>query len=173
MLAILVIAVSLSMDAFSLSLVYGTLNLEKKTIILQSLIVGLFHFFMPRIGIYVGDKIFKIIPINPNIIVFIVLFIIGLQMILESFKEEKIKKINIFEMIIFGFAVSIDSFSLGLGIKTIYPNVLVSTTICMIVSFIFTYFGLIIGKKVNGIIGKVSTIIGGIILVFIGLIYIV
>ena len=59
MLAILVIAVSLSMDAFSLSLVYGTLNLEKKTIILQSLIVGLFHFFMPRIGIYVGDKIFK------------------------------------------------------------------------------------------------------------------
>lgn len=37
---VIVIAVSLSMDAFSLSLAYGTLNLEKSQIRLLSLIVG-------------------------------------------------------------------------------------------------------------------------------------
>lgn len=173
MLTILIIAISLSMDAFSLSLVYGTLNLNKKTIVLQSLIVGLYHFFMPRIGNYIGNKIFNIIPIDPNILVFIVLFIIGIQMILETFKKENIKKMNIGEMLLFGFAVSIDSFSIGLGLKTIYDNVLISTSIFMIVSFIFTYTGLIIGKRVNDIVGKISTMIGGIILMIVGLLYIV
>ena len=43
---VIVIAVSLSMDAFSLSLAYGTLNLEKSQIRLLSLIVRLYHFFM-------------------------------------------------------------------------------------------------------------------------------
>ena len=54
---VIVIAVSLSMDAFSLSLAYGTLNLEKSQIRLLSLIVGLYHFFMPLLGMWVGTKI--------------------------------------------------------------------------------------------------------------------
>ena len=78
---VIVIAVSLSMDAFSLSLAYGTLNLEKSQIRLLSLIVGLYHFFMPLLGMWVGTKILNILPINPNTIVFIVLFFIGIQMI--------------------------------------------------------------------------------------------
>ena len=63
---VIVIAVSLSMDAFSLSLAYGTLNLEKSQIRLLSLIVGLYHFFMPLLGMWVGTKILNFLPINPN-----------------------------------------------------------------------------------------------------------
>lgn len=170
---IFLIAVSLSMDAFSLSLAYGTLSLNKKDTLLQSIIVGIYHFIMPNIGNYLGEKILNIIPINPNIIVFVVLFIIGLQMIMETFKEEKVKKINIKEMIIFGFAVSIDSFSVGIGLNAIYKNTLISSLIFMIMSFLFTYIGLNIGKKINNIVGKISTIFGGIILIFVGLFYIV
>ena len=44
---IMIIAVSLSMDAFSLSLAYGTVNLDKKSCLKLSIIVGLYHFFMP------------------------------------------------------------------------------------------------------------------------------
>ena len=58
---VIVIAVSLSMDAFSLSLAYGTLNLEKSQIRLLSLIVGLYHFFMPLLGMWVGTKILNIL----------------------------------------------------------------------------------------------------------------
>ena len=42
---IVLIGISLSMDAFSLALVYGTYSLVKKDILLLSVIVGLFHFF--------------------------------------------------------------------------------------------------------------------------------
>ena len=58
---VIVIAVSLSMDAFSLSLAYGTLNLEKSQIRLLSLIVGLYHFFMPLLGMWVGTKILNFV----------------------------------------------------------------------------------------------------------------
>lgn len=173
-ITIIIIAISLSMDAFSLSLAYGTLNLNKKNILILSLIVGIYHFFMPQIGSLIGNIILEILPIKTNIIVFIVLFIIGLQMILETFKEEKeIKNLKIKEMLLFGLAVSLDSLSVGIGIKTIYHNVILSSLIFMIMSFMFTYIGLNIGKKINDIVGKISTLIGGIILMLIGLLYII
>lgn len=173
-LTVFVIAISLSMDAFSLSLAYGTLNLTKKDIITLSTIVGIYHFFMPQIGHEIGKKILSFLPVEPSTIVFIVLFIIGLQMILETFKEEKnLNKMHLKELIIFGLAVSIDSFSVGIGIEAIYPNVILSSTIFSFMSFIFTYIGLYLGKKINDIIGKISTIFGGIILMIIGLLYII
>lgn len=171
---IFLIAISLSMDAFSLSIIYGTLNLNKKDILELSIIVGIYHFIMPNIGNIVGQKIFNIIPIEPNIIIFIVLFLIGLQMILETIKEEKeVKKMNIKELLLFGFAVSIDSFSIGIGLKTIYDNTIISCLIFSFTSFLFTYLGLYLGKKINEIVGKISTLIGGIVLMIIGLMYII
>lgn len=170
MIKILIIAISLSMDAFSLSLIYGTLNIDKKKILLQSLIVGIYHFIMPNIGNCIGNNISNIITINSNLLVFIILIIIGIQMIIDTFKQ---KEINIKKMFSFGLAVSIDSFSIGITLKSISSNILLSTTIFMIVSLLFTYLGLTIGKNVNKKIGKISTILGGIILIIIGLLYVV
>lgn len=171
---IILIGISLSMDAFSLALAYGTLNIKNKDINLLSIIVGLYHFFMPLLGMFVGKKIINLLPISSNFLVFIVLLLIGIQMIIESFKEEKeIKKLNLFEMILFGLAVSIDSFSLGLGLKTLYKNPYVSALVFSVSSMLFTYIGLKLGKKINQKIGNISTIFGGITLIIIGIIYLV
>ncbi len=174
MTTIIIIAFSLSMDAFSLSLAYGTLNLNKKDMLSLSFIVGLYHFFMPQIGVIVGDTLLKIIKINPNFIVFIVLSFIGIEMIFESFKkEENIKKLKLMEMILFGLAVSIDSFSLGIGLKVITNNILISCIFFSVFSFIFTLIGLFIGKKTSEILGFISTLLGGIILVIMGVLYLI
>ena len=172
-LTIIIIAISLSMDAFSLSLAYGTLNLEKHDIYLLSILVGIFHFFMPLIGYFIGNKIISLIWIKENFIVFLVLVIIGFNMIIESFKDNNnVSKMNILEMIIFSFAVSIDSFSVGIGIKKIYDNNIVSSLLFSLSAGMFTYFGLKLGKTINNAIGKISTIIGGIVLIIIGILYI-
>ena len=42
-----------------------------------------------------------------------------------------------------------------------------------IVSMSLTYVGLIMGKKISDIIGKLSTIIGGFVLIVIGLCYLI
>lgn len=173
-LMVIIIAVSLSMDAFSLSLAYGTLNMSKKEINLLSVIVGIYHFIMPLIGMYIGTKIIELLPINPNTIVFLVLLFIGIEMIIESFQNDrKITLMKFSELLIFGLAVSIDSFSVGIGLQAIYSNPYIAALIFSISSFIFTYLGLILGKKINEMIGKISTFIGGLILIIIGIFYLI
>ena len=83
---IITIAVSLSMDAFSLSLAYGTLNLRKKDIISLAVIVGIYHFFMPLLGNLAGSMFLNVFPVSPAVIVFVVLGFIGIQMIIEGIK---------------------------------------------------------------------------------------
>lgn len=171
-LLVLLIAVSLSMDAFSLSLAYGTLNLNKKDIIKLAIIVGVYHFLMPLIGMLIGDYLISFLPVNTDFIVFAILSIIGVQMIIETFKEEKkVETMNFIQLLIFGLAVSIDSFSVGIGLKMIDSSFILTALTFSLSSFIFTWLGLILGKKINLLIGKVSTTIGGIVLIIIGFIY--
>jgi len=171
---IFIIAVSLSMDAFSLALAYGTISMTKKEINILSVIVGVYHFFMPIFGMLIGKFISNIMHMSGDLIVLIIFSFIGINMIIESFKkEETVKKMKICEMILFGLAVSIDSFSLGIGINNISNNFMLCSCIFSITSFLFTYTGLKLGTKLNQLIGKVATLIGGIMLVILGLIYII
>ena len=170
---IFLISVSLSMDAFSLSLAYGTISMSRKEINLLSIIVGVYHFFMPILGMFIGNFIFNILHINSKLIVLLIFVFIGINMIIESFKkEEKVKKMKIGEMILFGLAVSIDSFSIGIGMNSISNNFIMCSIVFSITSFLFTYIGLILGNKLNKLIGKVATLIGGISLILFGLIYV-
>ena len=169
-----IIGISLSMDAFSLALAYGTQIISKEKCYLLSIIVGIYHFFMPLLGLFVGKKIIKLLPIKANVFVFIVLFLIGIEMIVESFKESNIiNRVNFLEMIVFGLAVSIDSFSLGLSIKEIYNKPYILAAIFAILSSLFTIIGLYLGKYINKKIGPFSTILGGFILIIIGIFYLV
>lgn len=169
---IFIIGISLSMDAFSLALAYGTLDLKENDINMLSTIVGIFHFFMPLLGGFMGSIILLLLPIHPNLIVFIVLSFIGGQMLMESFKgQESVKKMNQIEMILFGLAVSIDSFSVGIGLKMLTSSYFLCSSLFAITSFVFTFLGLHLGKKVHQKLGKVSTMIGGIVLITLGIVY--
>ncbi|HIT12208.1 MAG TPA: manganese efflux pump [Candidatus Pelethosoma merdigallinarum] len=170
---ILIISISLSMDAFSLSLAYGTIGLRKKTIFLLTVIVSLYHFVMPLIGLIMGHAIITFLPVNPDFLVFLVLTFIGVQMLIESFKKEDINNhMSLWELLAFGFAVSLDSFSVGIGLSSITDQYLLSCLIFSICSGGFTYFGLFLGKYIHHLIGKLSTILGGIVLILLGIIYI-
>ncbi len=168
MLIIILIAVSLSMDAFSLSLLYGTLNLSKKDIISLSIIVGIYHFIMPLLGFIIGYAI----HIESHIIIFILLTIIGLQMIFNK-NEEEVHYMSYKDKFLFGLAVSLDSFSVGIVFSTITTNYIISALIFALFSFTFTMLGLKIGKQMNNKFGKISTIIGGIMLIIIGIVYLI
>ena len=65
----IIVGVSLSMDAFSLALAYGTYGLKNKEKIILSIIVGCFHFFMPLIGLVLGNLIFSYFVFNLRFVV--------------------------------------------------------------------------------------------------------
>ena len=167
------IAISLSMDAFSLSLAYGTINLTRKEINLLSIIVGIYHFFMPILGMFIGSYIIKFIHIGEDIIVLVIFGVIGLNMIIESRGEkQKIKHMKISEMLLFGFAVSVDSFSVGIGLNNINDNIILCSSIFSLTSLMFTYVGLKLGKKISNVIGSVATLLGGIALIIFGIVFV-
>ena len=172
LLSTFIIGVSLSMDAFSLALAYGTLGLRNKDKVILSIIVGIFHFFMPLIGLNIGNLILSYFIFDINYIVSIIFSVIGISMIISSIRdsEERIV-ISMLGFILFGFSVSIDSFTTGIGLNSINSNYLQVSSIFACVSCLFTYIGLVFGYKLNKSFGKLSTFIGGIILIFMGLYY--
>lgn len=171
---VLLIAIGLSMDTFSLSLSYGMFNLNRKVIINISIMVGLFHFFMPLLGNVFGDFLLSIIKINEKTIIGFVFLVISLELINSLYKNEEVKPItSFFDVLLFSFTVSLDSFSTGIGIDVFdMPNLFV-VSIFMIVSFIFTYIGLLIGKKFYGIIGRKAEMIGIVLLLSFAFFYLI
>ena len=170
-LLVIVMAVSLSMDAFSLALAYGLAGVSSKQKIIVPITVGIFHFFMPLFGMLLGNFILSKFMINYDLLVFVILIFIGIQMILDSFKEKKAKKFSFLEIILFALAVSIDSFSVGITLTDINDNYLISAFIFALTSAFFTFVGLFFGDKIANLVGKVSTVIGGILLIIIGILY--
>lgn len=164
----LLIGISLSMDAFSLAIVYGTLNLNKNKIIILSIIVGIYHLFMPLLGYFIGDNILSKYILDPEFLIGIIFLVIAFQMFFSINKEEDIKPLSkLGSLILFGFTVSIDSFSIGMGFGTLkdsLTNILISVIIYSLTSFTFTFLGLTIGKNLSQKFGKLATIIGSIIL---------
>lgn len=169
---IIILAVGLSMDAFSLALIYGTLDLKPTIRRLMSIMVGIFHFFMPLLGYQIGELILKVIKINPDILVGIIFMILGIQMILSLKEAEKVKILTgLFSVIFFAFTVSIDSFSIGIGLGVASAKIIVPCLIFSLISFIFTYIGVFLGKKLSDMFGSITTLIGAIILILLGIIY--
>ena len=172
MALVFLMAVSLSMDAFSLALVYGTLGMSKKYKIFLSIIVGMYHFVMPLLGMFLGEVILSLFNFNYDILAFLILTFIGAEMVVNSFKsEDEVSSLKISDLFLFGLAVSIDSFTLGITLPSLNVNKVISPFIFALVSCLFTFIGLSIGNKIQKLLGKVATIIGGVILVLIGVFF--
>lgn len=171
---VVLVAISLSMDTFSLSMAYGMLGLDNKKIFKLSIIVGIFHFFMPLLGNFLGEYILSIINFDVSLIIGIVFLALAIQLMFSLFKDEEVTSIDgVISMMMFALTVSLDSFSVGIGLNAISNNHLISSTIFMIVSFIFTYFGLKSGEKIMNLIGKKAQILGMLLLLALSINYII
>lgn len=167
--SILLIGISLSMDTFSLSLTLGTVS-ENKLIKILPLFVGIFHFFMPILGNFIGITLINLLNLASNIILGTVLIVLGINLAIHYFKDETAEiNINIIGIIIFALSVSIDSFSVGLGINDITNNYYIASIIFALCSAAFTYLGIIIGKYSSKLIGKYAIILGIFLLLILGI----
>ena len=172
LLILMVIGICLSIDAFSISTVIGMYNLSMKKTLQASIIVGIFHFVMPLIGVILSYQITKYLSIQTDLILGIILLLISLQMFIEYIKpSNKEISLNKFGVFLFAFGVSLDSFSVGLGLRAITDNLLLSSTIFSVVSFSFTFLGLTIGKYINKVLKKYSYLLGTIFLFIIGIVF--
>ena len=153
------------MDAFTLAFSYGIKKVDNKSLIITSIVTGIFHFIMPLMGNIIGIPLFEYTLIKPSYILFLVFLIISIDMFINFFNEKpKLRNLNIAGIILFAFSVSFDSFSVGLGINYICSNVVLSVSIFCFVSMLFTFLGFMLGKILSQKIGKYAFLFGSLVL---------
>jgi putative Mn2+ efflux pump MntP len=174
LISIILVAIALAMDSFSVSLTKGYTqeDLKISNILWYGAISGFFEALMPLIGYLCGTQLTHIVSEVAPWLAFILLLLIGLNMIRETIsnKEEEVKnEISLKEMILLSIATSIDAFAVGITLGILNASIWIPILIIGIVSFILTVIGALIGKKLGDFFGDKFQIAGGIILILIGL----
>lgn len=171
-LSIILTSVALAMDAFAVSL---TIGLENKIKILSALKVGiwfgLFQGIMPLIGYLLSYKLNNLTLSINNFIGFLILFILGINMIIDSFKKEENISLNLnFKtMFILSIATSIDALAVGISFTLLNINIIYLVIIISIITFILSFIGVFIGKFLGKKYKTKMILIGGIILIIIAI----
>ena len=167
------IAVGLSMDAFAVSICKGLSlgEIKFKHMVKAGLWFGGFQALMPLIGYLVGSLFADKIVAIDHWIAFALLVFIGANMVKESFGEEDEvnSDMDAKSMLILAIATSIDALAVGISFAFLNVNIVSSSLIIGLITFIVCFIGVIAGKKIGGIFKDYAELIGGIILILIGI----
>lgn len=171
LLTLFLMAFALGMDAFSVGLGMGMIQLRLRQIFYIGLTIGFFHIWMPLAGMIIGKLLSDKLGVIATYAGAVLLMLLGLQMILSSFKKDDSPLITPvgFGLFIFATSVSLDSFSVGLSLGIYGGKTYLALLIFGIVSMLLTWLGLLIGKRVKGLIGSYGEAIGGTILFALGI----
>lgn len=190
-LSVFLSGVSLSMDAFAVSVCDGMVyrNVTKRKAVLIPLTFGIFQAVMPIIGFYISMA-FRQIEVFDSIdhwIAFALLLIIGGKMIFDGAKdlrkkedeELKPKNFSMASVLVQGVATSIDALFVGFGLSVMLEGVVqniqlwawISVAIIGVTTFVISLIGVLIGVNVGRLFKKrasVATIVGGVVLILLG-----
>ncbi|MBR5123455.1 MAG: manganese efflux pump [Anaerotignum sp.] len=174
------LGVGLAMDAFSVSLANGLNepNMKKGRMCGIAGVFGFFQALMPMVGWVCIHTIVNTFQAFEKCIPWIALALLGFiggKMLLEGIRgededEDEEKAVGFMGLMVQGVATSIDALSVGFTIADYdFWMALLAAIIIAVVTFFICLGGLDIGKKVGTKLAGKASILGGVILIFIGL----
>jgi putative Mn2+ efflux pump MntP len=173
-IATLLIAFSVAMDAFSVSITQGLANQSIKltTALKLGLSFGSFQAIMPILGWLAGISIIDIISDFDHWIAFGLLGFVGGRMIYESTKkgsEKLITSLSIGTLLLLSIATSIDALAVGMSLSFLNVAILTPALVIGVVTFSLSCIGVYLGNRFGHFLGNKVEVLGGIILLVIGL----
>ena len=177
LISILLIGISLSMDAFAVSVTNGlTLkNFNVRHALWMGLYFGGFQFLMPLLGYLLGSTVSHYIMKFGPYISFSLLAFIGGKMLLESIKPgeegaDGMAELRHKNLLAAAVATSIDA--LAVGVSFAFQEDLKLLPSCLLIgctTFVISFGGAMLGSRIPKLNGKKAGIVGGIVLIGIGL----
>lgn len=169
-----IIAVGLSMDAFAVSVCKGLAmpRMSWKGAFIVGLYFGGFQGAMPLFGYFLGSSFSRAIRSYDHWIAFILLTVIGFNMVKESFgkgEECANASLDIGNMILLAVATSIDA--LAVGVTFAFLSVDIGPAVCFIgaVTFFLSIVGVKVGNRFGCKYKSKAELAGGCILILMGL----
>jgi putative Mn2+ efflux pump MntP len=176
-LEIWLLAFSLAMDCFTVSIASGILmrRIHWRTIIIMSFFFGLFQALMPLGGWFCASRFYHLIESVDHWIAFGLLAFLGIRMIKENFSEEEKHSFDptlLKVVLALAVATSIDAMAVGISFAfvgmTTFASILFPIIIIGIVSFIMSIIGNLAGVYLGKRVNLHMELWGGIILIGIG-----
>lgn len=172
---LLSLAVGLSMDAFAVSICKG-LSVSKvcpKHMLICGLYFGGFQALMPLIGYLLGVNFRSMIASVDHWIAFVLLSLIGANMLRESFSKDKDENVDVSfgvkTMLLMAVATSIDALAVGVTFAFLNVAIVPAVSFIGITTFIFSAAGVLIGNIFGAKWKNKAEFAGGAILILIGL----
>lgn len=177
-ISLMLIALSLAMDAFSVAITDGMTikNLKFSNALKIGAFFGVFQAIMPCLGWLLGCGFINYIRAIDHWIAFGLLGIIGINMIVESIKGDDDEQdtrdpLDNKVLTVLAIATSIDALAVGITFASVgaFVNIWVSAAIIGAVAFVCSIIGVYIGRKSGHLFGNRAEVIGGTVLILIGL----
>ena len=171
---LIILSIGLAMDAFAVAICKGLsmskMNWKKASII--GLYFGGFQALMPLVGYLLGINFQEKITSIDHWIAFLLLGIIGINMIKEAISKDSEKQndsIKFKDMLILAVATSIEALAVGITFAFLKVNILLAISLIGIITFIISVFGVKIGNLFGDKYEKKAEFAGGIILILLGI----
>ena len=176
---LVLLAIGLSMDAFAVSICKG-LSMKKATLKAQAICGGWFGGFqalMPLVGFFLGTLFAEAIEAVDHWVAFILLAIIGVNMLREAF--DRTCDVNedcgenadpsVKTMFLMAVATSIDAVAVGISLAMAGDvNIWLAITLIGVITFLMSAMGVKVGNVFGSRFEKKAEAAGGIILILLG-----
>lgn len=175
MIEAILLGIALAMDSSAVSIVNGIKyrNYTRKDVLSASFSFAFFQGAMPLIGYLLFTPFIEKIERFDHWIVLIILSILGINMIRESFEKEEIKEkseeFNSKVLLAESIATSIDALSSGIALSSFSISPYLTCLIIFIATFILCIIAHRLGKHIGLLLKDKATILGGVILILIGI----
>lgn len=168
------IAVGLSMDAFAVSVCKG-LAMRRCTpgrAGIVGLYFGGFQALMPLLGYFLGVQFRSVITSVDHWIAFILLAVIGGNMIREACGDEECEtadaSLDVRNMLALAVATSIDALAVGVTFAFLQVNIVPAVCFIGVITFTLSAAGVKIGNIFGTRFKSKAELLGGVILILIG-----
>ena len=172
LLDLFLIGIGLSMDAFAVSICKGlsVRRLRLSHALLCGIYFGGFQALMPTLGYFLGSSFFSVISQVGYWLAFILLALIGANMIRESFGETETLDDDFGPRALLPLAVatSIDALAVGVTFAFLDVPIVPAITVIGCTTFCISLAGVFIGVFFGGRLQKWAELAGGVILVLLG-----
>ena len=171
---LIIIAIGVSMDAFAVSISKGLSapKLKARNAATAGLWFGGFQALMPVVGYYLGVSFADLVSSVDHWIAFVLLGIIGGNMIKESFEKDSCDieaDFSVKAMFPLAIATSIDALAIGVSMAFLGVNIWSAVLLIGITTGLFSFVGVYIGKFFGFRYKSKAEFTGGFILLAMGL----
>lgn len=172
LISIFIIGIGLSMDAFAASICKGLQdrNESMNNAIKIAISFGFFQGMMPVLGYFLASSFADNIKQIDHWIAFILLFIIGFQMIRESRQAycDVNSGLDLKSLIVLSIATSIDACAVGISFAFLDVNIFKAAIIIGLITLFISAFGYKIGNRLGLKSKQRAEFAGGTILILMG-----